>query len=405
LSPKRELLPRDRLEELLAEGVKLAREREQNTFDEAARPCSRRIVIYGAGGLGKRVLAGLRANGLEPVGFADRNPASWTRTEGGLPILPPQEAARRYGRDAVFVVSVWHPVRKGGLHAIASDLGAMGCTRVVPFVWLFWKFPQTFLPYYLWDLPSRLAANAAPLRQALACFDGPRSQEEFVRQVELRLTADCRILPALHDEPQYFPKQLFRHRDDECFVDCGAYDGDTLLEFAEWSGGCFRKVIAFEADPVNFAALQRATAVDQDLQSRVLALQAAVGKERAKLRFAATGLGNAAICESGAVEVECVPLDEALASEVPTYIKMDIEGAEPDALAGAATTIRDHKPVLAVCAYHAQDHLWRIPLLLRQSEPEARLFLRPYRLDGLDLVCYALPDGRIVDHSAEKIGC
>ena len=93
----------------------------------------------------------------------------------------------------------------------------------------------------------------------------------------------------------------------------------------------------------------------------------------------------------GEHEVQCVTLDELLARESPTFIKMDIEGSEIDALHGAAATIRRCSPKIAVCVYHHPDHLWQIPSLLRQLLPNSNLTLRSHMLDGFDTVCYCIP--------------
>jgi hypothetical protein len=51
--------------------------------------------------------------------------------------------------------------------------------------------------------------------------------------------------------------------------------------------------------------------------------------------------------------------------------------------------------VIAVCVYHTQDHLWRIPLLLKSWRDDYALFLRPHNEEGWDLVCYAVPRARL----------
>ena len=84
-------------------------------------------------------------------------------------------------------------------------------------------------------------------------------------------------------------------------------------------------------------------------------------------------------------------LDELLAEETPTYIKMDIEGFELDALAGAGECIRRCRPKLALCVYHRPDHLWRIPLAMHELLPCSRMTMRSYQLDGWDTVCYCVP--------------
>ncbi len=53
-------------------------------------------------------------------------------------------------------------------------------------------------------------------------------------------------------------------------------------------------------------------------------------------------------------------------------------------------------PVLTICSYHKQDHLWRIPLLIHSICDGYRFFLRPHLLEVWDLVCYAVPENRLV---------
>ena len=82
-----------------------------------------------------------------------------------------------------------------------------------------------------------------------------------------------------------------------------------------------------------------------------------------------------------------------LAGEMPTFIKMDIEGMEIDALRGAENLIRAHHPQLAICVYHDMSHIWRIPLLLREFYRGYRFYLRNYQYMGLETVVYAFADG------------
>ena len=81
---------------------------------------------------------------------------------------------------------------------------------------------------------------------------------------------------------------------------------------------------------------------------------------------------------------------------------MDIEGAEPDALLGARATIARHRPILAMCAYHEQDHLWSIPLSLRETCDNYSFVLRPHNEEGWDLVCYGVPHERLRSRSGER---
>ena len=91
-------------------------------------------------------------------------------------------------------------------------------------------------------------------------------------------------------------------------------------------------------------------------------------------------------------------LDVILKDDTPTYIKMDIEGSELDALEGARNIINRHHPVLSICAYPVQDHLWRVPALIHAIWDQYRLYFRPHEREGWDLVCYAVPPQRLAHH-------
>jgi FkbM family methyltransferase len=154
-------------------------------------------------------------------------------------------------------------------------------------------------------------------------------------------------------------------------------------------------IFAFEPDPANFRKLEQfAMAAPEDTKHTLTIFPYAVGATRSKVSFEAAGT-EASSVGSGDIEVDCVSIDEILAVHKPTYVKMDIEGSELDALAGAEGTIRRNLPVLAVCSYHRQDHLWRIPSMIASYSDEYRFFLRPHLLEVWDLVCYAIPVARL----------
>ncbi len=91
-----------------------------------------------------------------------------------------------------------------------------------------------------------------------------------------------------------------------------------------------------------------------------------------------------------------VPIDVMFAARRVSMIKMDIEGGEYDALLGAKQVIQRDRPILAICVYHSQQDLWRLPLLMRGLCPEHRMYLQSYRGDGIQTVAYAVPPERVL---------
>jgi FkbM family methyltransferase len=382
------------LEQLLSEPEESVAARARTSFDRDLRAFERRIVLFGAGNMGRRILARLREDGIEPLAFSDNQSEQWGKTVDGLKVLSPKEAAASYGQSAVFVVTIYN--NRHRFPDTREQLSATGCVKVVSVIPVRWKYHETFLPYYHDDLPQRILAQADAIRAAYPLWSDDVSRREYVAQVAWRLHGDFDVLGTPDPEGEYFPPDLIHPRTDEFFVDVGAYDGDTIRKFLLHQRGTFRGAVALEPDARNYRNLLRCiSALPAEVGRRIEASALAASNKAGRLRFNNDGLMSAAFSDQGAVEVECVTLDELLRERHPTYIKMDIEGAELDALEGCRQLITEDHPMLAVCVYHTQDHLWKIPLTLRELHPQYRFFLRPHMQECWDTVCYAIPRDRV----------
>jgi FkbM family methyltransferase len=388
---------RDELEALLAADPGDVREWERTAFDRLSG--GRPLVLMGSGGLGRRALAGLRRSGLEPLAFADNNPARQGTAYDGLRILSPEDAAREFGARAVFVVTIWGANSPHRFEHSRRQLTQLGCDRVLPFPPLFWKYAEAVLPFYLQDLPSHVFEQRADVLRAFDVWEDDDSRAQYVAQVRFRASADFDGLSHPVGHPQYFPDDLFAWSDDEWIVDGGAYDGDSIRTLTALHGDRFGHVLALEPDPGNFARLEATVAaLPAPTRAKIDCRMMAVAAEPGTLHIDATGTASSAAsaaASAGSVAIQAETMDALTADARPTFIKLDIEGFEIEALKGARRAIDRHAPVLAVCVYHVQDHLWRIPLLLREWRDDYALVLRPHNEEGWDLVCYAVPRARL----------
>lgn len=383
------------LDELFSESPAAAAKRRSEAFDQLANGARKPVVLYGAGGLGRITLKGLRRLGRPPVAFADRRATASSAPIDGVPVFGPAEAAERFGTEAVFVVSIWNAQTDHQYPVTRDELRHLGARHIAPALALFWKHPETFLPYYCLDVPERVLAAQDDIRRLAKDLADDASRDVLVRQLRWRLQMDFEALPFPVEGPAYFQPDLLPPRHDEIFVDCGAYDGDSLRVFLSRMEGNAARTIAIEPDPASYARLEAcAGALPAGVRERVRTLKVAVGRVRGKLRFDSSGLASAHASDTGTTQVDCLPLDEILEGETPTLVKMDLEGAELEALLGGEASIRRTGPSMAICVYHRPDHLWGIPLLLRRMLPNHTLHLRPHGYEGWDLVCYAVAPGR-----------
>lgn len=383
--------PAEELEQLLSESPAEAKARAASAFDRAAEGAP--VVLYGAGGFGRQLEAVLKRLGRPAAAIADGNPAVQGTTVDGRDVLSPGEAARRYGDSCPFVVAVYNPWVPYA--AISRSLRDFGCRRVCPFPPLAWKYPDELLPNYAIDLPHKVLESADAVRAAFALLADDNSRREYVDQVRVRVTGEFAHLAPPSGREQYFLPDLPLLGERPVFVDCGAFDGDSLIQFVRHCPDEFEKAIALEPDPSNFAKLGAVIAgLSSEVRTRVKALPCATGAARGTVRFTSTGLASASVSVAGDVEVECVTLDELLKDDRPTYVKMDIEGAEPATLQGSRETLRRSRPALAISLYHLQDHLWSIPLAVRDLCPDYEFRVERHNCDIWDLVLYAVPRER-----------
>ena len=377
------------LERIEAEPLAAAKAREQRAFSEFAGKNQERLILFGASHLGRLVVQGLEQAGTRPIAFADNNDRLWHTEIAGVQVLPPALASSQFRDSACFVVTIYNgsPVRR--------QLKALGCLNVAPFVPLFWKYSDVLTPTTGIDLPHKLPAFADEIRACHEILADEKSRCELTGQLQWRYWLDYDSLPPPQDPAQtYFPMDLLLPSENEVFVDCGSFEGDTLPAFVSFSESKFQRIFAVEPDPANRAALE-SRKDNLGLTDRVTVMPYAVGDRTGTVSFSPTGTMGSKITESGKFSVECRRLDDISWPLIPTFIKMDIEGAEPQAIIGAADLLRQHYPILAVCTYHRSEHLWQIPNLIHSIAPEYNLFLRRYAEECWEGVCYAIPDHRL----------
>lgn len=230
--------------------------------------------------------------------------------------------------------------------------------------------------------------HAQLLKEAYDSLDDDKSRFLFENILKYRITYDFSELKrsGLVDnlKNQYYVPEL-SFSDHEIIVDCGAYTGDTAKFFYNSIPGC--RVIALEPDEKNFMVMKKLKLEGLKL------INCGAWSEDTTLSFSNGSGGTSAgkISESGDTKIEVRALDNLPECQSATYIKMDIEGAELEALKGAEKIIKKNRPKLAICIYHKPQDFYEIPLYIKKLNPDYKLFIHhhlPYTSD--ETVLYAV---------------
>jgi FkbM family methyltransferase len=386
----------NQLEDLLSQDPSEVISLATSKLDRLIPILGENFVLFGAGRLGLIVLAGLRKVKIEPIAFTDNNSNLWGTSVEGIKVISPDESIKLYGKNAIFVISVY---TNGPIWDQLNPLDI----EVVSFPELAWKYPDTLLPHGDLELPYKIFDQANEVKEAFKLWDDGTSRKEYLGQLKWHTSLDRSVLPAhLPQQDIYFPEDLIIQSANDVFVDCGAFDGDTVRDFIIRKKEAFKQIVAIEPDPVNCQSLNNQNSrLNEKIRKKIVLMQNAVGSQKELVKFNVTGTAASSVGK-GTYEVECSTLDELLLNYAPTFIKMDIEGAELEALKGAQKIIGRYTPIMAVCMYHRQEHLWKIPQLLNTFSSQYKFFFRRYSDECWELVCYAIPLVRLKSKDAAK---
>lgn len=191
---------------------------------------------------------------------------------------------------------------------------------------------------------------------------------------------------------QYFDLPFLNSEEDEIFIDAGGFDGGSSLHFAKWAKGV-EHIYIFEPDKNNIL-LCRTNIENANMGEYTTIVEKGCWSKSTTLHFQAFGNHLSHICEEKLdddEDIEVAAIDEILQGNKVTFIKMDVESAELEALKGAQNTIITWKPKLAICVYHKPEDIFTIPQLILQYNPNYTLYLRHYSyLDLAETVLYAI---------------
>ena len=193
-------------------------------------------------------------------------------------------------------------------------------------------------------------------------------------------------------EQQYF-EDFVQYDEGEAFVDAGVLDLYTSFRFAE---ECKKrhisnyKIYAFEPDSISYERC--ITIKEQHPEIDITLVNKGLWSSDTILHFQETGRGNAKVAEEagGSDQISVVSLDSYIKEKV-TFIKMDIEGAEMEALKGCQNTIKKYRPKLAISVYHKKEDIIEIPMYIMNLVPDYHYYLRHYSSNHAETVLYALP--------------
>lgn len=317
----------------------------------------KKIILYGMGDGAEKIMSLLETVGLHPAAFMASDDFVRGQTFRGFTVKTLAQIETEFGEIIILI--------------------CFGTARpdVLSHIYEIAEKHEVYAPYVpvvgggVFDRKF-IDDNKDDIEKAYKLLADERSKSVFESILNYRLSGKIGFLTSSHsDRSEVF--KLLSLGSDETYVDLGAYNGDTIEEFIGETAGQFKKIYALEPDFKNYAKMRRRLYM---LNPTVFtAINAGAWSEDTELEFSTRGGRNSKVGSGRKIRMKSV--DSLLGGAEATYIKLDVEGSEREALAGAAKTIKQFRPKLCVSVYHRIDDIFALILEINKLRPDYRLYL------------------------------
>lgn len=350
----------------------------------------RPVWIFGAGSFGQSLCQAMTSSGVEVEGFVETKPKS--NSVSNKPVLDWQTLASNFS-DAQIALGIFNRSAPFNvLIKIANDAGFSNL--LMP-----WDVYDTFgeqLGWRFWlSKRQELVSWLDKIEQVTSKLADQESRDTLYRITAFRLGLDNDFSSIKSKDNQYFNEITLRSLRGKIikYIDCGAYNGDTYLEFINKKDIYCKTAYLMEPDPENFISLIKNVKQITD-KEKAICLPLAVANKYSILNFNSGQGEGGSIKENGNIHIAAVSLDELLPNTKVHLIKLDVEGAEMQALSGAIKIIERSRPIIILSIYHNPQDLWMLTEYLFKLAEDYDFFVRQHYFNSFDCVLYAIPKVR-----------
>lgn len=228
--------------------------------------------------------------------------------------------------------------------------------------------------------------HRSELEKVYSMLADEQSRLVFENVIRYKLSGRLDYLRAC-ESPKEEMYDLLKIGTEETYVDLGAYNGDTIVDFLNETGMHFRKIYAMEPDHKNYIKLKRRLYM---IGSGLLeAYNTGAWDTETTMTFSLRSGRSSKVDEPVPAraanparyrEITMMSVDHMLQGDIATFIKYDVEGSEQKAIEGARQTISANRPKLSVALYHRNEDMFAIPMQLAGLNKKYRFYMRhhPY---------------------------
>lgn len=213
-----------------------------------------------------------------------------------------------------------------------------------------------------------------------------KSKNTFFNLINYKISGDLRYLACFDDlRPDQYFEDFLNLPPNPTFADIGGFQGETSIKFIERYPD-YNAIYFFEPEISNLNLAKKVLSPYANIQFFPIGLF----NRKGTLSFISDGSSSKISNSSSesSIHVDC--LDNIVNTKID-FIKMDIEGAEGDAIDGMKNTIQNYHPALAVCVYHKPDDFRILTRKILNIRNDYTLYMRHYSAGVDETVMFFIP--------------
>lgn len=344
------------------------------------------FYIFGAGNTAQKVKRVLQSKGKIVSSFIiSSKPPDQQQIDGIL--IKSITNSTDFDINLPVIIAIFNREANAFLPDIIAKLRALGFNKLITYPEFHSFFSAELCDNFWLTNKNFYSQNSQNYYDILPLLNDQVSKEVFSSLIKYLETFDPFILKKANFNDQYFPNDINVWDGKGAFFDIGSYDGENIFD-AYKAKRNLELVVALEPDLINFNKIVNNKKL-KNIARQFFLYPCGAWSETTMVRFK-SGVGESSSqCEDGDQIIPVIKIDDAIHAR-PGYLKMDVEGAEIEALLGAKNTISEFRPSLAISLYHHPDHFYSIPKLIQDWDLGYKFYVRLHGNNFFDTVLYCI---------------
>ena len=289
--------------------------------------------------------------------------------------------------NLVFIITIGN---KDQRKKVKKNLKKLGFSKILDFE-MFYDYHLAYEKNFETRKKIFFVRNIREIIEAFKKLKDKKSKKIFIKILKIFLMKKILKINSNNINDQFFPKDIKLLKSYNIFFNCGAFNGDTILQLKHNRINA-KKIYCFEPNKASFKKLKLNIKKNfKRNKYQIKTFNIALWNKKGVIGFSKNQGTVSNIQKSSKNRVKLDTIDNIVKvnGDIPSMINFDIEGAEFKALQGAKITIKNHHPDLAISTYHHPGDFWKIINLVSSYNKKYNFYLRNYTGFVEETILYA----------------